>query len=89
MAIEPHRSVRRTAVSGGDPRLRSTWGSWRELGASLIKVASLHDGSRVRRSALCTCANSLLRMTRYVFRHVAYSWVVYYDDGIIGTEVSI
>lgn len=44
MAIEPHRLVTSAAVSGEDRRLRSTWGSWRELGASLIRVASLHEG---------------------------------------------
>lgn len=44
MVIEPQRLVRSATVSSEDPRLRSTWGSWRELGASLIKVASLHEG---------------------------------------------
>ena len=43
MAIEPHRVVKRGAASG-EPRLRSTWGSWRELGESLIRVASVHEG---------------------------------------------
>lgn len=44
MVIEPHLLVKSAAASGEEPKPRSTWGSWRELGESLINVESRHEG---------------------------------------------
>ena len=44
MVIDPHLLARTAAASGEDSMLRLTWGSWRKLGTSLIRLESLHNG---------------------------------------------